>query len=155
VPDSNSVVQSLLPRSHDEFRSREYWDSFFLERSRSGGAFEWYGSWKEMQPLLKPRLTAGKPAADVNVLVVGCGNSSLSADMYDSGFTSIVSVDFSESVIAQMTVENASRPGMRWEVMDIKAMSFPDASFDVVVDKVQLRCLHLAPRHRSQLSLRS
>lgn len=28
----------LLPRHHDEFRSKEYWDTFFQQRTN---AFEW------------------------------------------------------------------------------------------------------------------
>jgi 2-polyprenyl-3-methyl-5-hydroxy-6-metoxy-1,4-benzoquinol methylase len=136
------VVQSkLLPRSHDEFRSREYWDAFFHERQRSGGGvFEWYGDWRDVQSTLMPRLmkAPSRSPADVSVLVVGCGNSSLSADMYDAGFTSITSVDFSEAVIAQMRASSASRPGMRWEVMNVKAMTLPDESFDLVMDKVRV-----------------
>ena len=38
---------SLLPSHHDQFRSKEYWDRFFLERG--GEQFEWYGTYIEMQ----------------------------------------------------------------------------------------------------------
>lgn len=38
---------SLLPSHHDEFRSKEYWDRFFVERG--GEKFEWYGSYKEIE----------------------------------------------------------------------------------------------------------
>ena len=30
----------MLPSQHSEFRTKQYWDSFFLERDRK--AFEWY-----------------------------------------------------------------------------------------------------------------
>ena len=73
----------------------------------------------------------------MSVLVIGCGNSALSADMYDAGYTAIVSVDYSEAVIAQMRTANANRAGMQWEVMNVTAMTFPDGAFDVVIDKVR------------------
>lgn len=38
---------SLLPSHHDQFRSKEYWDRFFLERG--GEQFEWYGTYEEIE----------------------------------------------------------------------------------------------------------
>lgn len=40
------------------------------------------------------------------MLVVGCGNSSLSGDMFDDGFSNITSMDFSELVIDEMRQKN-------------------------------------------------
>ncbi|CAI5973224.1 unnamed protein product, partial [Closterium sp. NIES-64] len=80
----------LLPSSADEFRSREYWDRFF--RKRRGKAFEWYGEWHELKPLLlRPECCgaahrAGGDAINappLQILVVGCGNSELSAQLHD------------------------------------------------------------------------
>ena len=34
----SAAAAKLLPRHHDEFRSREYWDTFFQQRT---DAFEW------------------------------------------------------------------------------------------------------------------
>jgi hypothetical protein len=42
---------SLLPSHHDEFRTKDYWDRFFLERG--GEQFEWYGTYKDMEVYLK------------------------------------------------------------------------------------------------------
>ena len=38
---------SLLPSHHDQFRSKDYWDRFFLERG--GEQFEWYGTFAEIE----------------------------------------------------------------------------------------------------------
>jgi SAM-dependent methyltransferase len=126
---------ALLPRSSDDFRSREYWEGFFAARERAGGAFEWYGEWSDVAPVLLPRLPAGSPARS-RVLVVGCGNSALSADMHSAGFATVHSIDFSDTVIERMRAAHAGRPGLVWDVMDATAMTFPDGSFDLVVDKV-------------------
>ena len=37
-------MSNLLPSHHTEFKSKEYWDNFFLERENK--AFEWYGQYK-------------------------------------------------------------------------------------------------------------
>jgi len=67
-----------------------------------GSTFEWYGEYRpQLQPLLRKYI---KPSS--KVLNVGCGNSDLSADMYDDGFQNIVNVDFSEVVIEEMRRKN-------------------------------------------------
>lgn len=39
---------------------------------------------------------------DDNILMVGCGNSRLSEDMFDDGFTTLTNIDVSRVVIEQM-----------------------------------------------------
>ena len=43
------------------------------------------------------------------VLMVGCGNSALSADMFDVGYKSIINIDISDVAIAQMIEKNRER----------------------------------------------
>ena len=42
-----------------------------------------------------------------DILVVGCGNSTLSADLFDVGHRSLVSIDLSEVVVSQMNRQHA------------------------------------------------
>jgi 2-polyprenyl-3-methyl-5-hydroxy-6-metoxy-1,4-benzoquinol methylase len=111
-----------LPKSLKEFGDEKYWDDFF--RASKGQAFEWYGSWADLPQLLQ--LHCGlRPdqQPSLQILVVGCGNSALSAHMYDAGFTSIVNVDFNRRVITEMLrLHVRARPLMRWLVMDITAL---------------------------------
>ena len=52
--------------------------------------------------------------------MLGCGNSQLSADMYDVGYHGIVNIDISDVVIAQMTQKNRrDRPQMAFIKMDM------------------------------------
>ena len=127
------MAGKLLPKSHDDFRSQAYWDTFFKLRQKSGGTFEWYGEWKDIAPVVSGWLT---PAS--RVLVIGCGNSNLSADLYDWGVRNIVNVDFSGLVIAEMKAKNAARGEMQWVECDVKALPFDAASFDAVLDKGML-----------------
>ena len=55
-----------------------------------------------------------------NILVVGCGNSSLSADLYDVGHHSITNIDISDVVIRQMNDKySKERPDMKFLKMDM------------------------------------
>jgi len=54
------------------------------------------------------------------ILVAGCGNSELSANLYDIGYHNIVSVDISSTVIRQMLAKHAdARPDMKFLQMDL------------------------------------
>lgn len=56
--------------------------------------------------------------------------------MFDAGYTDIVNIDISPSVIEQMrTATDAKNKKMEWLVMDGCDLKFADASFDVVLDK--------------------
>ncbi|MBW02722.1 Methyltransferase-like protein 13, partial [Eschrichtius robustus] len=119
----------LLPKSPKEFGSIDYWEKFFQQRGKK--AFEWYGTYLELCGLLHKYI---KPRE--KVLVIGCGNSELSEQLYDVGYQDIVNIDISEVVIKQMKERNAGRrPQMSFLKMDMTQMEFPDASFQVVLDK--------------------
>uniref|UniRef100_A0A182Q043 eEF1A lysine and N-terminal methyltransferase homolog n=1 Tax=Anopheles farauti TaxID=69004 RepID=A0A182Q043_9DIPT len=127
---------NLLPKSTADFGSTEYWNSFF--RKRGNQAFEWYGEYPELCGQLHKYI---KPRDEI--LVVGCGNSKLSVDMYDVGFRKITNIDISPVVVKQMQEANrTTRPEMIWREMDATAMSFPDESFSVVLDKGTLDALY-------------
>jgi ubiquinone/menaquinone biosynthesis C-methylase UbiE len=130
---------SLLPGHHEEFRTREYWDRFFRERNEE--AFEWYGSFEDVRAKIveETRLKRGEAT-----LVIGCGNSDFSAQLYDQGFHAIRNLDFSEQVIAEMRAKNqVSRPEMSWDLGDMTDMKelYADGQFDVVFDKGALDAL--------------
>src|SRR5215813_13303247 len=41
-----------------------------------------------------------------DVLIIGCGNSTLSSDLYDTGIEHITNIDLSDKVIKQMKKQN-------------------------------------------------
>ncbi|ETK78092.1 hypothetical protein L915_15828 [Phytophthora nicotianae] len=141
-----SQSHELLPRKAEDFRKQEYWDQFFQKRDEK--AFEWYGDYASLRPGLQALLGLPDDApssllrrlkAKVRVLVVGCGNSALSADLAADGFSSLLSVDFSERVIDEM---RRKYPALQWQVMDMTDMrALEDASFDLVMDKGALDAL--------------
>lgn len=85
-----------------------------------------------MKDLIIPTI----PSKDSTVLIVGCGNSNFSSDLYDCGYHYITNIDYSHVVIEKMKVKNMNRAEMKWIQMDMKDMSlFHDNSFDVIIDK--------------------
>ena len=78
--------------------------------------FEWYSEWAQLRPLLRAAVGATEAPADAaaapggRVLVVGCGNSELSAQMYDDGFTDITNIDFSKARRLQQRRSSCARP---------------------------------------------
>jgi ubiquinone/menaquinone biosynthesis C-methylase UbiE len=66
------------------------------------------------------------------ILMVGCGNSKLSQQMYEAGYKKIVNIDISPSVIEQM---RKASPDMEWTVMDATQLTYGNEEFDFVIDK--------------------
>ena len=71
------TFEGLVPEDFEEFRSVKFWDGFFQKRNRK--AFEWYGEWRQLQPLVWG--ACARP--NKQIVMLGCGNSDLSAQMYE------------------------------------------------------------------------
>ncbi|XP_052790204.1 eEF1A lysine and N-terminal methyltransferase-like [Mya arenaria] len=126
---------NLLPKEHQEFVKPEYWEKFFKKRGTR--AFEWYGEYPELCGVLHKYI---KPKD--NLLVIGCGNSKLSADLYDVSYRNITNIDISDTVIRQMKDQNEKdRPDMKFLKMDVLNMEFYDGEYSVVLDKGTLDAL--------------
>ena len=63
----------LVPDDIQDFRGEEFWTGFF--KSRGDRPFEWYSDWRQLKPVAAP-LCSGR-----RIIMLGCGNSDLSADM--------------------------------------------------------------------------
>lgn len=71
----------------------------------------------------------------MKIFQTGCGNSSLSVDMFDVGYTNMTNIDISEVVINQMKKTYRDRDDCKWIHMDATSMSFDNESYSVVLDK--------------------
>lgn len=126
---------NLLPKSREDFSKTDYWNTFFKKRGTK--AFEWYGEYPELCGHLHKYIKAQDP-----VLIVGCGNSKLSADLYDVGYRKLTNIDISSVVIKQMLqMHSEARPDLQFLQMDVLKMDFEDAKFNVVLDKGTLDAL--------------
>ncbi|XP_015429310.1 PREDICTED: methyltransferase-like protein 13 [Dufourea novaeangliae] len=126
---------NLLPKTHEEFSQVEYWNTFFKKRGKKN--FEWYGEYPELCSILIKYIRIKD-----NVLIVGCGNSTVSMCLYDAGYRNITNIDISHIVIKQMHDINASvRPDLIYEQMDATQMTYPNETFSVILDKGTLDAL--------------
>ncbi|XP_069583063.1 EEF1A lysine methyltransferase 4 [Ranitomeya imitator] len=117
--------------SAGRYKELEYWDSRYEEEERLlTGGHEWFGAYRDFAHLvrreLRPRTTG---------LVLGCGTSSLSAELYNEGVRPLVSIDYSPVCIKEMAQRNAKVPDMSWMVMDARHLHFPDGTFDLIIEK--------------------
>ncbi|KAG7514952.1 hypothetical protein JOB18_046239 [Solea senegalensis] len=120
---------SLLPRTSEEFSSAEYWESFFKKRGEK--AFEWYGDYNKLCGVLHKYIKVQD-----KVLVVGCGNSELSEQLYDVGYKHLTNIDISETVVTHMNQRNAEcRPGLTFQQVDATQTPYEDASYGAALDK--------------------
>uniref|UniRef100_A0A6B2LIY6 Methyltransferase type 11 domain-containing protein n=1 Tax=Arcella intermedia TaxID=1963864 RepID=A0A6B2LIY6_9EUKA len=84
-----------------------------------------------------PFLKQPNISTDLNILHVGCGNSSISEDLYDLGLRNIIGIDFCEPVIhiMQDRKDKSKRTSLNYQVMDARGLRFNDKLFDLVIDK--------------------
>jgi SAM-dependent methyltransferase len=129
---SGSRESKTIPKDNSEYKKREYWDERFKEED----SFEWLGKYAEFRDIIRANIPTS-----ARLLIVGCGNSNLSNDMYDDGYANITNIDFSATVIAHNRERSAHRTGMKWLVMDMLDLQFPDSYFDIVLDKCAMDAL--------------
>ena len=72
----------------------------------------------------------------MQVLIPGCGNSTLGENLYDSGVVNITNIDISNVVISLMRDLCAAKDQMEFAVKDARNLSdFPENCFNLVIDK--------------------
>ncbi|UPR03185.1 methyltransferase [Chloropicon primus] len=116
------------------YGEKAYWEQRY--KGADADTFEWYGDWSTVKPFLK-RIGGKK---DMNVLHIGCGNSTLAEEMHEDGYrNNQFCVDFVESVMKKMQKRSVeSRPEIKYDTMDITDSAFKshiDSSFQLVIDK--------------------
>ncbi|XP_068699197.1 EEF1A lysine methyltransferase 4-like [Montipora foliosa] len=121
-----------LPDSNVSYKIQEYWDERFSKEE----TFEWCKSYADLKHLLCENVQKSD-----RILMLGCGNSRLSEDMYNDGYRNITNIDFSPVVIENMTRKCRGMVDMQWMVMDITKLSFDQSSFDVVLEKASIDAL--------------
>lgn len=122
-----------------KYADPDYWE----ERYRSNDTtYDWYVTFDHLEPILRPLL---QPAEQVRVLIPGCGNSRLSASLYEHlNIRKITNVDVSPTVIAQMERRYKKMNEIQWITCDLVNSSAEelltllcpnDYLFDFIIDK--------------------
>lgn len=103
------------------------------------GTFDWLLSLRAHPQLRAWVLPASHGlGADARVLVVGCGDSTLSEDLWAEGCTRVVGVDIEARCVAAARGRAAGRAGLEWATVDVAAPEgLPPGlgAFDLALDK--------------------
>lgn len=131
------------------FGTQDYWETFYSGNTDDASQFEWFCGYDMLQPFIhefvQPVVASAEQAgARPKILMAGCGNSLLGSELYDDFLDcagepqlELWGVDYAAAAIARAKAAAGSRR-MRHvvaDLCDLPRRDFPDASFDVVLDK--------------------
>ncbi|XP_066295909.1 EEF1A lysine methyltransferase 4-like [Branchiostoma lanceolatum] len=128
---------SFLPQDVREYAKKEYWDRRYEEED----SFEWFKGYDSFRDLVLRNVKKTD-----KILMLGCGNSPLSADMYRDGFRHITNIDYSPACIRRMAHKHDNMAAMTWLEMDARQLTFPDGMFEVVLEKGTLDAFMVAEK---------
>lgn len=133
INDIKVNASKLHSNSNSKFKEKEYWDERFLNEEK----YDWLLEFKHISNKLLPLLHINH-----QILIVGCGNSTFSYDLYQAGYHNIVNIDYSHVVISNMNTRYKDIcPKMKWIEMDMTQLTFKDYMFDIVIDKAAMDAL--------------
>eukprot|EP00286_Rhodomonas_abbreviata_P028383 CAMPEP_0181295384 /NCGR_PEP_ID=MMETSP1101-20121128/4120_1 /TAXON_ID=46948 /ORGANISM="Rhodomonas abbreviata, Strain Caron Lab Isolate" /LENGTH=289 /DNA_ID=CAMNT_0023400135 /DNA_START=155 /DNA_END=1021 /DNA_ORIENTATION=- len=105
------------------------------------GTYDWIVDYEDFKGLVSP--SALGISENSRMLVVGCGTSTLSEELYNAGYKDMVNMDIDEAQIEHMREQHADK-AMQWITADVTDMrkQFPEPEcFDVALDKGTLDAL--------------
>ena len=153
---------SLTAERNEQFSEKEYWEQRYADETEE--EFDWFKSvclfllfflslfflymllthtlafscaqYDDLKQLLSELI----PDRSVRILMLGCGNSTLSPSMHADGYTNIVNIDYSTNLIRRLSTRY---PDQTYLEADITQLSSPStlhllggaASFDIALDK--------------------
>merc|ERR1711907_439 len=146
-------VARLLSMS---FANKRAWEERYQAAASSQQqVFEWYCPYETVASQIETLVGTKADDLDYKVLVVGCGISAFASDLSKAGLKDVTAMDYSSSAIG-IQKKNNSRPGLKFEVGDVRDMrntlKLDDCSFDAVFAKGTIDALLCAERANSNIS---
>ncbi|KXS19940.1 S-adenosyl-L-methionine-dependent methyltransferase [Gonapodya prolifera JEL478] len=140
-------MPDVLPSDNAHYKTQQYWDSRY-QTEGPDATFDWFKSYDDIRPVLEANLPPPAPSSPPphpgalpHLLVLGCGNSTLSESLaLVSGYTHVTSVDYSAVVVEAMRARTAKlgldADRFTFQVADIRDMAlFAAESFAGAIDK--------------------
>ncbi|KAK1762010.1 S-adenosyl-L-methionine-dependent methyltransferase [Phialemonium atrogriseum] len=131
-----------MAKTDDAFSHSEYWDEHFSKTDGEAPTHEWLCSYGDLEGFFQKVLFEGpgcRPDDNPLILHLGSGDSVIPAELDSRGYSRQLCVDFSPKAIEIMTERYKSRPGIKWEQMDVRDMAgIADKSVGVAFDKSTL-----------------
>ncbi|PKI82566.1 hypothetical protein MVES1_003895 [Malassezia vespertilionis] len=120
------------PKNAD-FQTMQYWDKRYANEGPDED-FDWFRKYSDIREIIHELV----PQRSSRILMLGCGNSTLSKDMFDDGYTNIVNLDYSQVLIDKMRTRFRK---LDWRVMDVRTLRENAAvlggaeTWDAIIDK--------------------
>jgi len=116
-----------------KFRTIEYWDKRFLEESKNpNSTHEWFSTYSDFRKIVT---SIAPPSNTETILVLGCGNSTLSYDLLSDYKDSVItSHDYSSVVIESMKNLYKNESRLKWDVCDCRKIP-KDQKYDFIIEK--------------------
>ena len=102
----DEIITCHIPKQNAAYAHVDYWD----ERFQKEDNYEWLCSYKDVACQIQPFLQTNS-----RILILGCGNSRFSEDLYNDGYIHITNVDYSEKVIHRMKLKHQDKSSMEWK----------------------------------------
>ena len=125
----------MLPEQFPDFSSVEYWESRYASDPK--GAYDWLLPYSSLRSILLPRI---QNRHDAEILMLGCGNSRLSEELYKEGFRNVTNMDFSPIVVDQMSMRYSVFSEMDFLVKDV-CEPYDSDVYDLIIDKGTFDCI--------------
>lgn len=93
-----------------------YWEERYKMDDKKSQLFDWLFDYRDVKDLLFDLL----PDKTASLLVIGCGNSELSNELFKAGYGNMLNIDTSQTVIAQMS---KLHPEQTWSVGNALALA--------------------------------
>ena len=134
------LLMKYLRKKGHEYFSQSYWEGrygYFTQQ------MDWYTNFTQLNKdfkideIIKENFYS-KPH-QINILELGCGNSTMSFNLYNLGYKNITAIDFSYNVINQMkkTYENTSINYMQCDFNRLNEY-FNQNEFNMIIEKAGL-----------------
>lgn len=120
IPEDDGIVRY-------NYGKADYWEERY---ARAEEDFDWFFGWSTLGTTIAQFYTPTD-----RVLIIGCGNSVMARDMLGTGFPLIANIDLSTTIISQLRERYKDEPRLQWFTMNCAQLTFPDESFDLVIDK--------------------
>ncbi|XP_053213775.1 EEF1A lysine methyltransferase 4-like [Panonychus citri] len=122
-------MMSTLPEANQTYGTKDYWISRFNQEN----VYEWLVDYQQLKAHLAENINQ-----DDTILILGCGNSLLGEKLYNDGYRMIISMDYCENVVGNMSLHCDSCKSINWLTMDATNMTIKDNCIDVVLEKATI-----------------
>ncbi|CAK9046205.1 eEF1A lysine and N-terminal methyltransferase (eEF1A-KNMT) (Methyltransferase-like protein 13) [Includes: eEF1A lysine methyltransferase [Durusdinium trenchii] len=138
--------QAVEEKNAYTLSNSRFWEEYYA--NVDADRFDWYSTWDTPINWLSLGVsTLGSVIgpflfANASILMLGCGRSDMSQQMYREGFRNITNVDISSGLLERLRRGfEREMPLMSWRWMNASSMDTEDQSFDVVLEKGTLDSL--------------